>query len=251
MMGWAIAFVLAGVTFAALVFVLKLPRGGREFAGAALLLGLSGYALQGSPSEPGSPTAPRENAESGQAALIEARRAMGDEFGEGRNYLITADAFARAGQFGAAATLLRGATRKTPNDPDVWLALGNALVGHADGIITPAALYAFQKAADIAPDHPGPPFFTGLALAQSGQFEDARAIWQKLLDRPGEEDAPWRADLAARLARLDAIIAQQQGGQNGRTPATGAPSGDAQMPSGPVPVEQETADSPASDRPGT
>lgn len=230
-MGWIIAIGAAALVFVFLVFVLKLPRGGRELAGAALMLGLAGYALQGSPHQPGSPTAPRESADLGQAALIEARQAMGDQFGEGRNFLITADAYARAGQFGAAATLLRGAARKTPDDPDVWLALGNALVGHANGIITPAATLAFDRAAAIAPDHPGPPFFTGLALAQSGQFEDARAIWQDLLDRPGEEDAPWREDLTARLARLDAIIAMQ----NGTPPA----SPDGAMPSGPVPVEQE------------
>jgi len=240
-MGWIIAIVIAIAVYAILVFVLKLPRGGREFAGAALLLGIAGYALQGAPNEPGSPTAPRESPEMGQAALIEARKAMGDEFGQGRNYLITADAYARAGQFGAAAGLLRGATHQNPNDPDVWLALGNALVGHTNGIITPAALFAFQKAADIAPDHPGPPFFTGLALAQSGQFEDARAIWQELLDRPGAEDAPWRADLVSRLARLDAIIAMQ----NGQNPG----SDDGAIPSGPVPVEQESPESAGTGRP--
>ncbi|AKM10580.1 tetratricopeptide repeat protein [Croceicoccus naphthovorans] len=233
-MGWIIAIGLAIATFAAMLFVLKMPRGGREFAAAALLVGLAGYALQGSPSEPGSPTQPRENAESGQATLVEARRMMDEEFGEGRNYLITADAYARAGQFGAASSLLRGAVRKNPDDPDLWLALGNALVGHTGGIITPAALYAFQKASDIAPTHPGPPFFTGLALAQSGQFEDARKIWQELLNRPVEDgDDEWRADLSARLARLEAIIAMQSGA------------------AGPVPVEQDTppateADSPPS-----
>lgn len=234
-MGWAIAIGAAVLVFLFLVFVLKLPRGGRELAGAALLLGLTGYALQGKPHEPGAPTPPRESAEMGQAALIEARRAMGDQYGEGRNYLITADAYARAGQFGAAANFLLGATRSYPDDADVWLALGNALVGHGGGIITPAALFAFDRAAQVAPDHPGPPFFTGLALAQSGQFDDARAIWVELLDRPAaEEDAGWRADLAARLARLDAIIAMQSG--------SATPPGESVMPSGPVPVEQENGE---------
>ncbi|MBS7670021.1 tetratricopeptide repeat protein [Croceicoccus gelatinilyticus] len=242
-MGWAIAIGLAVVTFVVLLFVVKLPRGGREFAAAALLIGLSGYALQGSPTEAGSPTPPRESEEMGQAALIEARQAMANEFGEGRNLLITADALARRGQFATAAGILKGAVRKTPNDPDLWVALGNALVGHTGGIITPASLYAFQRAADIAPDHPGPPFFTGLALAQSGQFEEARAIWQELMDRPGDPDEAWRADLAARIERLDAIIAMQSG--------QGMPAAGGEMPSGPVPVEQETADSVASDGPAS
>jgi len=235
-MGWVIAISLAVAIFAVLVFVLKLPRGGREFAATALLLGLSGYALQGSPKEPGSPTQPRETAASGQSALIAARQEMGDKFGQGSNYLITADALARNGQFAAAATFLNAAVKKNPNDPDLWVALGNSLVGHTGGIITPAALFAFQKAADIAPDHPGPPFFMGLALAQSGQFDQARALWQELLDRPGDPDAPWRADLTSRLARLDAFIAMQ----NGAGAQGAATSQDGKPPSsGPVPVEQD------------
>lgn len=242
-MGWAIAIGIAVVTFCVLVFAVKLPRGGREFAAAALLIGLSGYALQGSPSEAGSPTPPRETEETGQAALIEARQAMGNKFGEGRNLLVTADAMARRGQFATAAGILKVALQDSPSDPDLWLALGNALVGHSGGIITPASLYAFQRAADIAPEHPGPPFFTGLALAQSGQFEDARAIWQELMNRPGDPEEAWRADLAARIQRLDAIIAMQSG--------QGMPAAAEQMPSGPVPVEQETPDSVGSDGPAS
>lgn len=228
-MGWFVVIGLAAVAFAAMGFALRLPRGGREFAAAAFMLGLAGYALQGRPWEPGSPTAPRESEEQGQAALIEARKAMGNQYGAGVSDLIVADAFVRAGQFGAASTLLRGATHRNPNDPDIWVALGNALVGHAGGIMTPAATFAFDRAAAIAPDHPGPPFFKGLALAQSGQFDEARAMWQSLLDRPGEPDAPWRKDLALRLQRLDQIIAMTRGEMPG-----------AQMPSGPVPVEQDT-----------
>ena len=237
-MGWAIAAGLALAIFAALVFVLKLPRGGREFAAAAILLGLAGYALQGSPGEPGSPTAPRETEASGHEALLETRKAMDNQFGEGRSALITADALARRGQFATAAGVLRVALRDKPRDPDLWLALGNALVAHSGGIITPPALFAFQRAADIAPDHPGPPFFIGLALAQSGQFEDARAIWQDLMDRPGDPDAPWRGDLASRIARLDSMIAMQN-----------AQAVQAAGKSGPVPVTREPAESVGSERP--
>ncbi|MDR7101329.1 tetratricopeptide repeat protein [Croceicoccus sp. BE223] len=239
-MGWFVVIGLAAVAFAIMAFAIRLPRGGREFAAAAFMLGLAGYALQGSPWEAGSPTEPRETEEQGQAAMIEARKAMGNQYGAGVSDLITADAFMRAGQFGAAATLLRGATHRNPNDPDVWVALGNALVAHSSGIITPAATFAFDRAAAIAPDHPGPPFFKGLALAQSGEFEEGRAIWQGLLDRPGDPQEPWRQDLVIRLQRLDQIIAMTRGAAPG--PNSGAnpgPNLGAAMPSGPVPVEQD------------
>lgn len=217
-MSWLVIIPLAIAVVAVLILVLKLPRSGWELTGSALLLGLAGYAAQGSPSLPGAPKAPRESREGVEAALVETRQAMQAEFAPGRRYLITADAMARNGQFASAATILRGAIREHPEDPDAWLALGNALVGHADGIATPAALYAYDRAADLAPNHPGPPFFSGLALAQSGRFQEARDLWQGLLDRPlapgnTDKDEPWRQMLQAQVAQLDALLeAERQRG---------------------------------------
>ena len=108
----------------------------------------------------------------------------------------------------SAAQVLRTAVRQSPRDPDLWVALGNALVGHGNGFISPAAQFAFQRAATIAPAHPGPPFFMGLALAQSGRLAEARTIWAELAAQAPDR-APWKADLDQRLARLDAMIAQQ------------------------------------------
>jgi cytochrome c-type biogenesis protein CcmH/NrfG len=79
--------------------------------------------------------------------------------------------------------------------------LGNALILHADGMMTPAAELAFQRAAKIAPDHPGPKFFYGLALAQGGKFDEAEAIWRDLLAN-APADAEWRPMVEERLAML-------------------------------------------------
>ena len=105
---------------------------------------------------------------------------------------------------------MRTAVHQNPKDADLWVALGNALIGHGDGFISPAAQFAFQRAATIAPTHPGPPFFMGLALAQSGRLAEARTIWARLLEQAPTE-ASYRADLESRLARLDAMIAEQAG----------------------------------------
>lgn len=220
-MSWVMVIAVTAGAFAALVFVLKLPRPAWELTGSVMLIGLAGYAAQGSPGLTGSPTPPRADRESNAALLVETRQSMQAEFAPGRRYLITADAMARNGQFASAAAILRGAIRAHPDDPDAWLALGNALVGHADGLATPAAIYAYDRAAALAPAHPGPPFFSGLALAQSGRFAEARTRWQGLLDRPlapgnDMEDEPWRAVLGAQVQRLDALIEQQRqqaGGQ--------------------------------------
>ena len=206
-MSWALVIALAALSFAALAFLLKVPRGGWEAVGAALLLGLAGYALQGSPGQPGAPKAAAGQRKGNGEALVAARQQLRDSGAQGaNNWLVIGDAMARNGQYADAAGVLLGAVEQNPKDTEGWLALGNALVGHSEGALTPAALYAYQRAATAQPAHPGPPFFLGLALAQSGRLDEARAMWAELLARSPKQ-APWRADLAERLARLDAFIA--------------------------------------------
>jgi len=214
---WVVLLGIAVAVFAALVFVLKIPRAAWEVTGAALLFGLAGYAVQGHPGMPGAPKAPVEDQRTADAELLRQRQAMGDKFGQGQSWLVVADALSREGQFRAAADFLGAAVRKHPDDADLWVALGNALTGHSDGMITPAAKFAFVRAARINPDHPGPPFFMGMALAQSGHLVEARAMWADLLRRT-PPDAPFRADLAARLGRLDQLIAASGGGAETAAP---------------------------------
>jgi cytochrome c-type biogenesis protein CcmH len=211
-MSWAWAFVLA---VAALGLVLLLMRRtgkgltGWEAVAAALLLGIAGYGLQGSPDLPGAPKAPVENISGDPAALVAARKSLrGKDMPLDSNWVVVADALSRHGQYADASGILLGAVDKDPKDADAWLALANALVGHAEGVLSPAALYAYRHAAEAAPGHPGPPFFLGLAMAQSGRFNEARQLWADLLQRT-PPDAPWRADLQDRLARLDALMARQ------------------------------------------
>jgi cytochrome c-type biogenesis protein CcmH len=200
-MGWLIILGLTAVTGAALWKWGGLPRSAFEPVAAALLLGLAGYALQGRPAQPGSPVAPRVQSVEIDQADIETRGKMGQRFGSGPNWLVAADGAMRAGMPQAAVTYIKSGLKDNPRDPDLWVGLGNALIVHSGGMVSPAATYAFQRAADIAPEHPGPPFFMGLAFAQSGQFAQARAIWTELLQRSPPQ-APWRADLEQRLAQL-------------------------------------------------
>ncbi len=208
-MNWIVAILLATVAFAALLILTKSPRKGLDVIGAALLLGIAGYGLQGSRGVPGAPKAPAETMPGDPAALVEARRSLaGKDAPLGSNWVVIADGLARHGQYANAAGILLGAIDDDPNNGEAWLALANALVGHAEGTLSPAALFAYRRAAEVAPGDPGPPFFLGMALAQSGRLTEARALWARLLaDSP--PDAPWRADLEFRLQRLDAFIAGQ------------------------------------------
>ena len=121
--------------------------------------------------------------------------------------LLIADALARRGQFANAAALLSSATQENPRDAEAWLALGNVLVEHADGSLTPAALFAYRHAREAAPGSPAPGFFLGLALVRQGALVEARGVWAEALAGSDADDAA-RPLMAERLARLDTLLTQ-------------------------------------------
>ena len=194
------------------VFVLKLPKSAMSLFGAALLFGFTGYALQGSPGQPAAPGASSGDLQQSGEALVDARRTIFDTGRQPARFILVSDAFARRGQYEDAAGILQGAIAEDPDNVEAWTALASALTEHTGGQLTPAALYAFGKAEDAAPGHPGPGYFLGVALLRSGSPIDARQLWAQMLEN-APEDAPWRDELALRLERLDELIAQMQGSQ--------------------------------------
>ncbi|ANY21043.1 hypothetical protein A6F68_02548 [Tsuneonella dongtanensis] len=197
---------LAVAAFGLAVIVLRLPRTGWSLLGAALMFGLAGYALQGSPGQSGAPKSSAAGAAREGTELVEARRAI---YGPAppSNYVTVADGFARRGQFSDAAGILRASLAKSPDDPEARLALANALMEHADGQLTPAAVYAYETAERADPGQPGPGFFLGVALIRSGRLMQARQLWAEMLEK-APADAAWREGLQERLERLDELIAQ-------------------------------------------
>lgn len=200
-MGWIILIVLLAVAFGLLARFGNLPRTGLELLGAALLVGLAGYAWQGSPGQPGTPITSREAAGKVDAAAMTSLRKLRTGAGEEGAWLDMGDALTRAGATPEAVLAIRSGIRDHRNSPDLWVGLGNALIAHGDGVISPAAMFAFQHAASLSPEHPGPAFFYGLALAQQGLLEQAAQVWRELLSRT-PPNAPWRADLVARIGAI-------------------------------------------------
>lgn len=200
-MGWIVIVALILLTGLGLWRFGGLPRAALELLGAALLLGLAGYAWQGSPGLAGSPKPPPADEGASTAdveGLPEFRTA---KVGGAADILGAADGLIDRGMASYAVGIIKAGLDRNPQSADLWVGLGNALVVHGGGMMSPAAQLAFERAAKIAPDHPGPPFFTGLAFAQAGQIDRAEQIWRDLLAR-APVDAPWRADLEQRLAAI-------------------------------------------------
>ena len=214
MNGWAVAVILTLAALAALIVVAKAPRKSWEAIAAALVFGLAGFAYQARPDLHGAPKQPEAAQGKVGAGLVTVRQQLSGEGAIANNrWTVTADALTRQGDFSNAAGFLLGAIEENPRDSGAWLALANNLVGHADGALTPAALYAFRNASAADPQSAGPPFFLGLALIQNGRPQEGRTLWAQLLAR-APADAPWRAGLAERLALLDQLMAQ-----DGQAPA--------------------------------
>lgn len=199
-----------------MIWLGKLPDAARPLAAAAVMVGLAGYALQGHPSLPGKPVAALTEPEGFGEAITDRQNGMADRFGPAAQWIAMSDGFARTGKTQYAAQTLEKGLELYPDNVDLWVGLGNALVAHGGGMMSPAAALAFDEAAKRDPGHPAPPFFAGLALAQSGDLKGAEAVWSRLLART-PADAPWRADLAMRLAQLRQAM--------GRTAAGDAPAG--------------------------
>lgn len=201
-MGWALVLSFAGLALLALWRVGRLEASGMQFAAAALLIAVAGYALQGSPAQPGSPSAASAAAAADNGTVpADLRRSFASSMNKEGERLQLADALMKIGQTRTAVSILSEGTRTSAQNADMWVGLGNALVVHGGGQMNPAAQYSFERAAQIAPNHPGPPFFLGLALVQSGKMDEAGDIWRGLLAR-APADAPWKADLEARLAEI-------------------------------------------------
>jgi cytochrome c-type biogenesis protein CcmH len=197
MMGWLLLLMLFAASIAAL-WKLGVRGGLLKAAAAALLVGASGYALQGRPGLQGAPAIGSEGRD--VLPLTEARHAFYGNFSAAESWLRISEALARSGNTEDAVGILQNAVRRYPGDPQLWIGLGNALVDHAHGL-TPPAEFAYRRAAELSPGYPGPPFFYGLALARSGDRQSAVALWQQILAK-APADASWRPLIEQGVAAL-------------------------------------------------
>jgi cytochrome c-type biogenesis protein CcmH len=201
MIGWLILLAIAGAALAAIGRFGRLDRNTLQLVAAALLIGLAGYAWQGSPGLSGAPKRAPEREEIAPDAFSKMRKDMFGQFDTADRWLTIAEGYQRRGDSWSAAGLIRSGLREHPENATLWVGYGNALVVHAGGMVTPAAQLAFQRAAELAPNHPAPRFFLGLSLAQSGRLDEAERAWRELL-AASPADAPWRPQIEQQLMFL-------------------------------------------------
>ena len=144
------------------------------------LLGIAWQLGQRPPDDPASINAQRAAVDS--AAMIAARQSLFAPPHLTNRWLVIADALMRHGEFGDAAVVLQGAVEKMPGDAEAWLAMGDALYGHAGGVMGSAAQLAYHRADGAAP-------LAAIAMARSGRVTEARR-WSSRSRLPHQPGAP-------------------------------------------------------------
>ncbi|HTU10905.1 MAG TPA: tetratricopeptide repeat protein [Allosphingosinicella sp.] len=201
-MGWVAMLLLALAVAAGLYPFVRKDRGALQFLLAALLLALAGYSWQGRPDQPGSPKAaqpPRAVPDDDFATL---HPDLLGRFDRAYTWMQLADGDRRRGNPQGAAEVLQSAVRANPRSYSLWIAYGYGLVAASDGAMSPAAQLAFDRASRLAPNHPGPLFFYGLALARGGNWDQAEQVWRGQLTELGTSHPVYRAALEERLAAV-------------------------------------------------
>ncbi len=207
MNGWVALALLAAASLAVLIWVGRLPKGMWQIAAASLLLGMTGYALQGRPTVPSSPAKSLAAKEDAAVQLVDMRADMDQSFGSAKRWLITADSFAKQGDYNLSASYIQSGLRNEPDNPDLWSALGLQLMLASQGQMSRPAQLAFDKARLIRPNYPAPYYFAGLSRLFGGDLDGAILLWEKtlLLATP---KAKWKLRLESQLQAAKALQAQ-------------------------------------------
>lgn len=119
-----------------------------------------------------------------------------------------------------AVDAYRHAAALTPNDAQLWSALGEVQVLANGGRVSDEALDTFRKTLAIAPADPRARFFLAAAKEEKGDPKGAIDDWIALL-KEAPADATWTAPVRQ---RLEAVAAANKIDLTGRLPA--------QMPGG-------------------
>lgn len=221
MSGWIVMLLLAAAVGLGLWRWMRRDVGAMQFLGAALLLALAGYAWQGRPELAGAAKAQQAEAPRPASEFTMMRRDLLGQFDEAGSWLTIAEARAAQGDTEGAVRLLRGRLEASPRDMDLWLGLGDMLIQHAGGQLTPAAEMAFRRAGQVAPDHPAPGFFHGLALAKMGQLDAAEMLWRRVAAMPQIQSSEnWRGLLEQAQQSLVRMRTMAPAGPAGSPPVS-------------------------------
>jgi cytochrome c-type biogenesis protein CcmH len=166
---------------------------------SALLIPLGGagiYNAIGSPETPSLPfaeRAPEQNeAQELQTLVTELRSRLeaDPDGGEARGWELLATTYMNMNRFDQAVFAWSQIINREEATSATWSQYSEALIAQANGLVSPPAREAAERALEIDPLNPGGTFYVALAMDQAGQGAAGREL---LLDRIAQEreELPW------------------------------------------------------------
>jgi cytochrome c-type biogenesis protein CcmH len=205
MTGWLIVTALALLTLAGVLAFAPARKQLWPIVAAASVLALAGYAWQGNPDQLAAPAQTIAAKTRAAEALIAMRADMDPTGGLAKQWLITADSYARSGRYQYSAAFIEAGLRQYPRNGDLWAGLGLVLLLAGDNQMSPPAKMAFAKAREYAPLNRSPDYFEGLVELFEGRPANTIRIWQKLVDG-APDGAVWKPKLESQLEGLISML---------------------------------------------
>ncbi len=150
-------------------------------------------------SQPG--RAPQGRLPSVDTMIAQLERRVADQPDDLEAWTQLGRAYDLTGKFDQSVDAYRRAVALDGEDAGLQAALGEALVMVEDGMVTPAAKEAFERALALDAAEPRARFYQGLALLQAGDRKGAFDAWAGLI-ASSPADAPWVPELQRRVAAL-------------------------------------------------
>ena len=170
------------------------------------LLAAGMYFSLGSPDLPGAPLASRPKQGMDVAVLVRRVEALlAQNPGDGRGWEVIVPFYLNVGRNDDALKAQQNALRILGPSSEREATLGETLVAVSKGNVTPEARAAFDRAIAMSAKNPKALFFLGLAARQANKPDEAKAIWNRLLESAPTDDS-W------------AFYARSQIEQLGKTP---------------------------------
>ncbi len=192
------------------------------------LFAVSGYIMVGQPQLASAPKAKAPEPRFDPNASGQVTLRFADRYGSSGRWMAMADSFAKRGKYKDAAGLVRAGLRDNPNDPVLWVLLGNLLEQYSGNADAPAAKLAYDRARALNPDAPALLFTDGVRAINRADLPAADAAWSRLL-AVAPPNAAWRPEVEQLLALVKleerkAATAVPAGAQGQSPPAAAPPA---------------------------
>ena len=180
-----------------------------------LLFAFGYYMSMGSPEIPGIAFADRaaERQEAAQIADLSSQlydRLVSDPAGgPSEGWMLLGKTYSRMGRFAEAADAFGIASERPEASSAVFSMLAEALIYAEQGVVTPPAEAAIDRAVALDPNNPASVFYKAVALSQTGEAAEAHDL---LVARLNAADGfyPWMESLVAEANRIGTKIGRPQ-----------------------------------------